>query len=155
MAVQMNSFSRKQAGVIYRNLKEGNLEMSQDAVSRMYDLVNDGSGIDHNGSINSEIQDLRLAVDAIFADDFAKAQKMLDRFAGTKTVETVEPVEEDDEDVETYTTTTGVVYKYREIDCGFIYWDVEEPDIEDIYDLSDSEPKFLAALEKMNEWRAA
>lgn len=81
MATNMSKFSRKQAGVIYRAMKEGRIEISRESVSEMYDLVNDGDCIDWNGSANSAIQDLRLAVDAIFESDYEKAQQFIDRFA--------------------------------------------------------------------------
>lgn len=79
MAQAMNKFTRKQAGVIYRQVKLGNIEMDKKAVSRMYNDVNDG-GIDWNGATNREIQFLHLAVDAIFADDMAKAQSNINYF---------------------------------------------------------------------------
>ena len=81
MAVQMSKFSRKQAGVIYRAFKQNEVKMEQAAVSRMYDLVNDGGCVDYNGEINREIQDLLIAIEAIFENDYQKAQKHLDRFA--------------------------------------------------------------------------
>ena len=81
MAVQMSRFTRKQAGVIYRAYKTGEVKMDRETTSRMYDLVNDGECVDWNGEINREIQSLKLAIDAIFENDFTKAQQHLDRFA--------------------------------------------------------------------------
>lgn len=75
MAQAMNSFTRKQAGVIFAASKRGDIEISRDGISYMYDLT-DG-GIDWNGSLNSDIQSFKLAVDAIFENDYEKAQKRI------------------------------------------------------------------------------
>lgn len=81
MAVQMSRFSKKQAGVIYRAFKSGEIKMEQEDASRMYDLVNNGDQVDYNGEDNRAIQQLKLAIDAIFENDIEKAQKHIDRFA--------------------------------------------------------------------------
>lgn len=64
--------TRKQAGVIYRALKEGRIEMSDKEVSIMYDIV-DFEGYDDGGSLNSINDRLTVAVDKIFEGDFTSS----------------------------------------------------------------------------------
>lgn len=73
----MSKFTRKQASVIYAANKRGDITVDQSTISYMYDLTN--GGIDFNGTANSAIQSFKLAVDSIFANDYAKAQKQLAR----------------------------------------------------------------------------
>lgn len=76
MAQMMNRFTRKQAGVIFAATKRGDLSMEKDAVNYMYRLTE--GGIDFNGAANSDIQSFRIAVDAIFENNYAEAQKNID-----------------------------------------------------------------------------
>ena len=74
--------TRKQAGVIYRNVKQGALSMSKKAVSAMYDVTDmDARDYPTLDAIADEIERLLLAVDAIFAGDLAAAQGEIDAFA--------------------------------------------------------------------------
>ena len=81
MATAMETFTRKQAGVIYRAVKEGRVEMSRQAISHMYDLVHDGPAVDWNGSANQDILGYHLAIEAIFSEDYGMAQRQIDRLA--------------------------------------------------------------------------
>ena len=74
--------TRRQAGVIYRNVKQGTIVMSKSAVSAMYDVTDmDARDYPTLDAIADEIERLLLAVDAIFAGDLAAAQGELDAFA--------------------------------------------------------------------------
>ena len=74
--------TRRQAGVIYRSVRQGAIRMSKAAVSAMYDVtdmdVRDYPTLD---TIADEVARLLLAVDAIFAGDLEAAQGELDAFA--------------------------------------------------------------------------
>lgn len=81
-----STISRKQAGVIYRNVKKGTVEMSQKAVSAMYDLAGrtfEGweRGTDLYDTEQMLIGQLLNAVDAIFAGRIEDAQSNIDAFA--------------------------------------------------------------------------
>ena len=74
--------TRRQAGVIYRNVKQGAIVMSKSAVSAMYDVTDmDARDYPTLDAIADEIERLLLAVDAIFAGDLAAAQGEIDAFA--------------------------------------------------------------------------
>ena len=74
--------TRRQAGVIYRSVKQGAIVMSKSAVSAMYDVTDmDARDYPTLDAIADEIERLLLAVDAIFAGDLAAAQGELDAFA--------------------------------------------------------------------------
>ena len=75
-------YSRKQAGVIYRNVKEGKIEMSKTAISVMYDNVGTVEIVDNTTAEFAQegVTCIRLAVDAIFADDYRLAQMHISDF---------------------------------------------------------------------------
>lgn len=149
MTQQMSKWTKKQAGVIYRAFKSGELTISESTISEMYDLVNDGFGIDYNGEANREIALFKTIVDHIFNGETDKAQAVVDRIEGN-VAETAEAAEETDGN--TYTTTTGITYTYEEVACGFSVNDgYDEEIIEDI----ETEAELFEQLEKMNAWRAA
>ena len=80
------TISRKQAGVIYRSVKQGALSMSKKAVSAMYDLAGrtfEGweRGTDLYDAEQMLIGQLLNAVDAIFAGRIEDAQSNIDAFA--------------------------------------------------------------------------
>lgn len=80
------TISRKQAGVIYRNVKQGTVEMSQRAVSAMYDLAGRTferweRGTDLYDAEQALVGMLLNAVDAIFAGRIEDAQSNIDAFA--------------------------------------------------------------------------
>lgn len=74
--MKVNGISKKQAGVIYRNWKLGNLDMTQDMVSFVYDYAdfstNYGTPTDY-----TIVSDLRECVDYLFAGEFEEAQASL------------------------------------------------------------------------------
>lgn len=78
--------TRKQAGVIYRSVKQGAVEMSQKAVSAMYDIAGTTFDSWERGTdlydIEQELVGMLLnAVDAIFAGRIEDAQSNIDAFA--------------------------------------------------------------------------
>lgn len=74
--------TRRQAGVIYRNVKQGALSMSKKAVSAMYDVTDlDLSDYSYVDAIADQVERLLLAVDAIFSGDLAAAQAELDAYS--------------------------------------------------------------------------
>ena len=80
--MEMKSISRKQAGVIYSNVKRGAIQMSKQAVSEMYDMVGEvfigsQSMADYYGE---QIACLRMAVDAIFDGHLDWAQDNISSF---------------------------------------------------------------------------
>ena len=81
--MQVKSITRKQAGVIYSNVKRGTIKMSKQAVSEMYDMVGEvfigsQSMADYYGE---QIAALRLAIDAIFDGNIEWAQNNIDAFS--------------------------------------------------------------------------
>lgn len=151
MTQMMNNFSRKQAGVIYRAMKEGNLSIDSETVSYMYDLT-DG-GIDFNGSCNSDIQQFRLAVDSIFDGDYDKAQEHVNRIMGIS--QETDDEDEIGEDEESYTTSTGVTFIYSESFDGYVFREQGDPASEDSIDFIDSVSELHDHFEKMTAWMAA
>lgn len=81
--MEMKSISRKQAGVIYSNVKRGTIQMSKQAVSEMYGMVGEvfigsQSMADYYGE---QIAALRLAIDAIFDGNIEWAQDNINAFS--------------------------------------------------------------------------
>ena len=81
--MQVKSITRKQAGVIYSNVKRGTIQMSKQAVSAMYDMVGEvfigsQSMADYYGE---QIAALRLAIDAIFDGNIEWAQDNINAFS--------------------------------------------------------------------------
>lgn len=81
--MQVKSITRKQAGVIYSNVKRGTIQMSKQAISEMYDMVGEvfigsQSMADYYGE---QIAALRLAIDAIFDGNIEWAQDNIDAFS--------------------------------------------------------------------------
>ena len=71
--------SRKQAGVIYRNVKQGNIEMSKDAIALMYEAVDSLDGYYKGSVLGNAVELLLMAVDAIFANNFDGAQACINQ----------------------------------------------------------------------------
>lgn len=76
------SYSKKQAGVIYRSIKSGKLSMSREAISAMYDNVDYVEVYDNKTAEMAKygIAHIKIAVDAVFADDFETAQRSINMF---------------------------------------------------------------------------
>lgn len=81
--MEIRTITRKQAGVIYSNVKRGTIEMSSESVSAMNDMV--GSVYVGSTSTAKDVEErtasLRLAIDAIFSGDMAAAQTAIDHFS--------------------------------------------------------------------------
>ena len=81
--MQVKSITRKQAGVIYSNVKRGTIQMSKQAVSAMYDMAGEvfiGSQTQAD-IIGEQIAALRLAIDAIFDGNIEWAQDNINAFS--------------------------------------------------------------------------
>lgn len=117
------SYSKKQAGVVYAANKRGEIKASDKLISTMYDFA-DYSANFPNPTDADACDCIRAAVDAIFAHDYAEAQRMVDAAARrweveiVETVEAVETVEQEAEETTEETTeeamteteTTRTVY---------------------------------------------
>lgn len=75
----MKSYSRKQAGVIFANWKQGNLHATDTTIKHMYSYA-DGWSMHWQPQDLDMIQCIRAAVDCIFAGNIDGAQAQLDRF---------------------------------------------------------------------------
>jgi len=76
----MTKLSRKQANVIYSNVKQGKLEMDKTDVSVMYSIAKDCS-IGHYqtaATFHELVLMIREMLDAIFSNDVKKAQEIYD-----------------------------------------------------------------------------
>ena len=67
-------FTKKQVGVIYRNYKEGTLEMADNTMKEFYKLA-DFYGFDDNRNIERREHVIKNILNAIFENDIEKAQK--------------------------------------------------------------------------------
>lgn len=78
--MEARTYSRKQMGVVYRAVKEGNIELTKDAISALYDHAGDMlvTNNDHIDLLDSLRNGMRAALDAIFGGDYEKAQEKLD-----------------------------------------------------------------------------
>lgn len=72
MSYNLDTITRKQAGVIYAAVKRGDINMNREAIARMYDEADDPFG-DVRGERRAAV---RLLVSAIFDGDFAEANLM-------------------------------------------------------------------------------
>ncbi len=83
MSSSAKSYSRKQAGVIYRAIKEGKIEMSKDAISAMYDncdYIDVYSRLTADLAING-VPAIKNAVTFIFEGNYENAQVSINNFA--------------------------------------------------------------------------
>lgn len=70
------TISRKQVGVIYKAIKNGKIEADQSDITYTYNMTEKRFGdIDYSGRTTQAIAFLKKTVDAIFEDDFEKAQR--------------------------------------------------------------------------------
>lgn len=72
-------YTRKQAGVIYRNVKEGKLDMSKAAINSMYYWADMDCYADTAEA--NRLYEITAAVDAIFENDLEAAQAAIDAFS--------------------------------------------------------------------------
>lgn len=80
--MEIKSFSRKQAGVIYRAIKNKQLFMSREGISEMYDMCGEVYVSNTNDAqrVQNQIAAIRNAVDAIFCGSFDMAEISLRHF---------------------------------------------------------------------------
>ena len=71
-------YTRKQAGVIYRNIKEGKLHMSAEGIKWMYYRADDPVYADT--AAQERIDLIPIIVDDIFRGDLEAAQATLDEY---------------------------------------------------------------------------
>lgn len=70
----MKAYSRKQAGVIYRAFKEGNIEMTKSAVSKLYDFADRDFDL-HEMKLAENLHNaVKAAVGFIFENNYKSAQ---------------------------------------------------------------------------------
>lgn len=81
--MEIRTYSRKQAGVIYSAMKRGEIEVSADVISEMYDMA--GSAFVSNTNDSSYVESfaaaIKNAVDFIFQNNYASAEKTLANLA--------------------------------------------------------------------------
>lgn len=80
--MEIKSFSRKQAGVIYRAIKNKQIYMSRKGISEMYDMCGEVYVFNTNDAqrVQNQIAAIRNAVDAIFCGAFDMAEISLEHF---------------------------------------------------------------------------
>lgn len=76
------NITKKQAGVIYRNWKLGNLTATKETMNKVYDYAE--YYVSTDSKAEDELSALRACIDAIFANDMAEAQSQLDRFVSLR-----------------------------------------------------------------------
>lgn len=72
-------FTKKQIGVVYRLAKTGELKIEKWAISNFYDLA-EYYGYDDNRNVERAEREILKVLDAVFVNDFEKAQKLIDRY---------------------------------------------------------------------------
>lgn len=80
---EMRTYSRKQAGVVYRAIKEGKLEMDKNLISKMYDYVGKvevygTNDLSYKENFACAIQNI---VTAIFENNYKSAQASINNLA--------------------------------------------------------------------------
>ncbi len=73
---EATEISKKQIGVIYAAAKRGDLQVERWYMTRLYDLA-DFYGMDENGSVAKEEQDVKAILDTVFAKNWEAAQQMI------------------------------------------------------------------------------
>ena len=73
-----SSLSQKQAGVIFRNWKQGNINLEETTIKEIYKLVNDGFSIYCDKDTFARCDDdLFEAIKCLFANEFEKAERLI------------------------------------------------------------------------------
>ncbi len=72
-------FTKKQIGVVYAAAKRGDLKVEKWTMSNLYDLA-DYYGYDSNRSVAYAERKILAILDAVFANDMAKAQELIDEY---------------------------------------------------------------------------
>lgn len=75
----------KMAGIVYRNVKNGNIEMSKAQIGRMYDET-DASAMYYANLYNSDLDRQRKReselIDNLINNNFVEAQNLIDELYG-------------------------------------------------------------------------
>lgn len=78
-AKKKTEFTKKQIGVIYGTAKNGELKVEKWIMSELYNLA-DYYGYDDNRTVEDAEKKILAILDAVFAKDLEKAQKLLDDY---------------------------------------------------------------------------
>lgn len=70
--------TKRQAGVIYRAYKESLVDVTDENIKSLYNLV-DYRGYDDNGSMQRMNDSIQLAIEAVFENNYEKANEQLRR----------------------------------------------------------------------------
>lgn len=105
--MQYTKITRKQAGVIYRAIKENKVVMESDLVGFMYDRAD--AHMSYNACDDAVEAHILNAVDAVFAQDLARAQECIDAAWGLyKAIHGLGKTEEEEEPEDDMTVTTEI-----------------------------------------------
>lgn len=77
MNTQIYGLTRKQCGVIFANIKNGNLNLPETFAKFMYNEIAEARWYAGNTDANSWMLVMREGLDAIFANDYEKASEEL------------------------------------------------------------------------------
>ena len=78
-AKKATEFTKKQIGVIYGMAKNGELKVEKWIISDLYNLA-DYYGYDDNRTVEDAERKILAILDAVFAKDIEKTQKLLDDY---------------------------------------------------------------------------
>lgn len=67
--------SKKQIGVIFCNWKKGNLNLTEEQIKWLYAECAEIKGFNNNMSFEDVLRRVRSAIDSIFSNDYAEAEK--------------------------------------------------------------------------------
>lgn len=73
-------FTKKQINVVFANAKQGNLKVEKWFIAKLYKLA-DYYGYDDNGSVEWDERFVKGILEAVFANDYETAQKLINRTA--------------------------------------------------------------------------
>lgn len=79
-AMKATEFTKKQINVIYGKAKSGALKVEKWFITELYNLA-DYYGFDDNRSVEADEREVKLILEAVFANDNVKAQKLIEKTA--------------------------------------------------------------------------
>jgi len=71
--------SKKQIGVIFGNNKRGNITVSNEIISWLYNSCAEVRGCNYNDNFESVLYTIKSAIDEIFKNEYEKAQADIER----------------------------------------------------------------------------
>lgn len=77
MNTQTYGLTRKQCGVIFANIKNGNLNLPETFSKFMYNEIAEARWYAGNNDANTWMASMRAGLDAIFANDYEEANERL------------------------------------------------------------------------------